>query len=95
MQVLPILILAVTDSGGFFNDKLTQDLITEGNQIADFVGGEFKMTTANFQQQSMLISNILCSFSIPFSNVAGSVMRVFDYFPRNMYPGQNICIVFK
>ncbi|OWF54503.1 Rho GTPase-activating protein 190 [Mizuhopecten yessoensis] len=55
MQVLPILILAVTDSGGsaiFFKDELSQILISEGNQLADFLGGEFKMTTANFQQQT-------------------------------------------
>ncbi|XP_033752621.1 rho GTPase-activating protein 5-like [Pecten maximus] len=55
MQVLPILILAVTDSVGsaiFFKDELSQNLISEGNQLADFLGGEFKMTTANFQQQT-------------------------------------------
>ena len=52
MQVIPILILAVTDSGGFFTDEFSQSLITDGNLLADNLGGEFKMTTANFQQQS-------------------------------------------
>ncbi|XP_074660547.1 rho GTPase-activating protein 190-like [Tubulanus polymorphus] len=50
----PILILAVTESGGanaFFANEFTQSLITEGNAIADELNAKFMTTSANFAQQ--------------------------------------------
>ncbi|XP_005097825.1 rho GTPase-activating protein 35 isoform X2 [Aplysia californica] len=53
---VPKLILAVADSGGasssFFSSEVCQELIQEGNQLADTLGAAFMTTTANFPQQT-------------------------------------------
>ena len=53
---VPTKILAVTESGGasaFFSNSESQNLITEGNALADKKGASFMTTSANFHQQSM------------------------------------------
>lgn len=52
---LPIQILAVTDSGGasaFFNDDLSQILITEGNATADRLRAHFMTSTSSMQHKT-------------------------------------------
>lgn len=52
---LPIQILAVTDGGGataFFNDDLSQMLITEGNVTADRLQAHFMTSTATMQHKT-------------------------------------------
>ncbi|KAJ8927325.1 hypothetical protein NQ314_020223 [Rhamnusium bicolor] len=52
---LPIQILAVTDSGGataFFNDDLSQMLITEGNSTADRLHAHFMTSTSSMQHKT-------------------------------------------
>ncbi|XP_060516601.1 rho GTPase-activating protein 190 [Cylas formicarius] len=52
---LPIQILAVTDSGSataFFNDDLSQMLITEGNSTADRLGAHFMTSSATMQPKT-------------------------------------------
>nr|CAI5846228.1 unnamed protein product [Callosobruchus analis] len=52
---LPIQILAVTDGGGasaFFNDDLSQMLITEGNAIADRLQAHYMTSTSSMQHKT-------------------------------------------
>ncbi|ENN78679.1 rho GTPase-activating protein 190 [Dendroctonus ponderosae] len=52
---LPIQILAVTDSGSataFFNDDMSQMLITEGNSTADRLGAHFMTSSAAMQPKT-------------------------------------------
>ncbi|XP_066261136.1 rho GTPase-activating protein 190 [Euwallacea similis] len=52
---LPIQILAVTDSGSataFFNDDMSQMLITEGNATADRLGAHFMTSAASMQPKT-------------------------------------------
>lgn len=55
---MPLLILAVTESGGafaFFNNDFSQSLIMDGNTVADQLGVRFLTTSANFQEQSRIV----------------------------------------
>lgn len=66
MSIMPILILAVTDASVgaaiFFTDEFSQNMISEGNKVADTLGAEFKMTTANFQQQGKSDMKVICMY---------------------------------
>ncbi|XP_013387311.1 rho GTPase-activating protein 190 isoform X1 [Lingula anatina] len=59
---VPIQILAVTEGGGanaFFSNDSSQNIITEGNAIADKVKAHFMVTSLNFPQQTAVFSPFL------------------------------------
>lgn len=66
---LPMQIMAITDNGGataFFNNELSQMLITEGNAVADRLRAHFMTSAIGSQLKRKFFIFFFCDFLTVF-----------------------------